>query len=126
MILDGGEILFSSQEEGMRPLMRAIKNLGIPRLRGCIVADRVVGKAAALLTCFFGAKEVHCGVVSARAVKVFEKQGVAYHAERTIPEIMDRSGKNVCPFERSVLDIEDPQAGFKRLYARLLEMGLAV
>lgn len=126
LILRDDEAIFSSREEGMRPLVRAIEGLGLERLRGCVVMDRVVGKAAALSICLFGASEVHCGVISERAIQVFEKRRVPYYAERTIPEVMDRSGRNVCPFERSVLDVDEPEAGFERLCAKLREMRLEV
>jgi len=126
MILKGGETVFTSSEEGMRPLFEAINHLGLPRLEGSLIVDKIVGKAAALLVSYFKAAEVRCAVMSARARGVLAKQGIEYHAEKTIPEIMNKFGTDICPFEKTVLDVEDPEEGYERLYAKLKTMNIAV
>ncbi|MEM2997076.1 MAG: DUF1893 domain-containing protein, partial [Candidatus Bathyarchaeia archaeon] len=53
LIYGGGEAIYSSSEKGVIPLLKAIDLLGLEGLRGSIVADKVIGKAAALLIMYF-------------------------------------------------------------------------
>jgi hypothetical protein len=124
IILKGDKTLFTSREEGMRPLFEAIDSLGLSTLEDSIVADKIVGKAAALLVSYFKAREVHCIVLSERAREVLDKRRIRHYPERLTPEIMNRLGTDICPFERAVLDVEDPEKGYERVYTKLRSLGL--
>jgi len=64
IILKNDKTLFTSCEDGMRPLFEAINSLGSSTLEDSVVVDKIVGKAAALLLSYFKVKEVHCIVLS--------------------------------------------------------------
>lgn len=64
MIYRDGVMLFSSRNNGIRPHLEAIESLGREALRGTIMVDKIVGRAAALLILYAGASEVHCLTVS--------------------------------------------------------------
>ena len=115
LIIKDGKTLFSSNRDGMAPLLEAIDNLGLSKLSDSIVVDKMVGKAAALLVCFFKAKEVHTRIMSLRAKEVLDKFAIKYCSEKAVPEILNKSGTDICPFERAVLDLDDPEEGYKRL-----------
>lgn len=119
IILKNEKVFYESSEEGMQPLLKAINTLGLSALKGSVVVDKIVGKAAALLVSYFGAREVHCITMSVRATKVLDKQGISYFTERLIPEIMNKVGTDICPFEKTVLNEENPEKGYKRLLAKL-------
>jgi len=119
IILKGDETLFTSNREGMRPLLEAINSLGLSKLRDSIVVDKIIGKAAALLVSYFKAEEAHCVVLSMRAREVLERQVIRYYSERLIPEMMNKFGTDVCPFEKAVLDVDDPEEGYERLSVKL-------
>ena len=53
-----------TKEGGAAPLLQAIEEIGRDDLAGSIVADKVVGKAAALLMAYFAAGEVYAGILS--------------------------------------------------------------
>lgn len=78
LIIKGGKPIFSSKKDGMGPLLEAINTVGKSELRGSIVVDKMVGKAAALLICLFKAQEVHTYIMSLRATKVLEKYAIKY------------------------------------------------
>jgi len=63
MVYDGEKVIFQSQNKGVRPHLEAIKAFG-PLLKGTIMVDKIVGRAAALLILYSGAVEVHTSVVS--------------------------------------------------------------
>lgn len=119
IILKDGEIVFTSNKDGMQPLLEAIDCIGLHVLRDSIVVDKIVGKAAALLISYIKASEVHCIVLSVRAKKVLDKQGIKYNSETMIQEIRNKLGTDICPFEKAVLDVEEPEEGYKRLAAKM-------
>ncbi len=121
LILKDGEIIYSSREDGMAPLLEAIDQLGLEKLVDSTVVDKIVGKAAALLIAYFKAKEVYTKLLSRSAIKALKAHGINYEAERVIDHIRDKENKDICPFERMVLKIEDPQEGYKKIKTNLSE-----
>ena len=119
IILKDDKPVFASHDEGMKPLLKAIRSIDSFTLKGSVVVDKIVGKAAALLISYFEAREVHCTVISVRAKDVLKRHRIRYYAERTIPEIANRFGTAICPFEEMVLDVDEPKEGYERLSARL-------
>ena len=119
IILKEGKTVFTSSKAGMRPLLDAIDIVGLPTLRKSVVIDKIVGKAAALLITYFKAREVHCLVLSVRAREVLDKRGIKHYAERIVPEVKNKLGTDVCPFEKAVLDVEDPEEAYETLSAKL-------
>lgn len=121
IIIKDGKTLFSSSRDGMVPLLEAMDNLGLSKLSGSIVVDKMVGKATALLICFFKAKEIHTHIMSLRAKEVLDKFAVKYSSEKIVPEILNKFGTDICPFERTVLDVSEPEEGYKRLVSKFMK-----
>ncbi|MDQ1279021.1 MAG: hypothetical protein QG670_281 [Thermoproteota archaeon] len=114
-IIKGGKPIFSSKMEGMGPLLEAINTVEPSKLHGSIVVDKMVGKAAALLICLFKAQEVHTHIMSLRATKVLDKYDVKYAFEKVVPELLNKFGTDICPFEKAIIATDDLEEGFKRL-----------
>lgn len=119
IILKDGVTVFKSSRDGMQSLLEAINSLDPAALRGSIVVDKIVGKAAALLISYFKAKEVHCTVMSIRAREVLKRHEIKYYSEKLLPEITNRLGTGICPFEEVVLDVDEPKKGYERLSKKL-------
>jgi len=113
MILKDGATLFSSAMEGIAPLVEAVEELGVGRLEGSTVVDRIVGKAAALIIAYFKAARVYAKVLSRRSAPVLDRCGIVCVAEEVVEEILNREGTDMCPFERMVLSIDDPAEGYE-------------
>ena len=88
-----------------------------------VIADKVVGKAAAL--CVLGKAEAVFGsVMSDGAVKVFEKHQIPYEFETRVQHIENRTKDGMCPMEETVQLIEEPEEAFEALektIARLMK-----
>ena len=84
-------------------------------VRGASVADKVVGKAAAMLMVYGCVAEVYAGIVSRHAMSVFERAGLTLHYDRLVPHIINRAGTGICPMEKKVLLMDDPAECFKAL-----------
>ena len=110
LVVVNGEREYTSKLSGVFPLLDIIKNA--PEvLSGACVADKIVGKAAAVLFVYSGVKEVYAKTVSSYAVLVLKKAGINLVYEKKVPYIKNRAGTDICPMEKLVLDIGDPKAG---------------
>lgn len=121
MIYRGEEVIFSSRGHGIVPLLEAVEAIGRDGLRGSIVVDKIVGRAAALLALYIGASEVHAGLISAGARELLTRCGLRHHFGRESSIIMGWGGSGVCPFEGLVADIDDPEEAYRRIRAKARE-----
>jgi len=115
----GGKV-FTSFDRGVKPLLYLLENeKGF--LKGASVADKVIGKAAALLMVSGEIKEVHTGIISEPAMKVFEKHNIPFFFDTKVERIVNRKGDGLCPMETLCLDVEEPTEAFERIKAWLRE-----
>lgn len=112
-VVSNGEV-FTSQERGVKPLLFLLKEKK-EFLKGASVADKVIGKAAALLMVLGKIKEVHTLIISEPAIKVFEKYNIPCFYDKKVTRIVNRTGDGLCPMEMLCLDVENPQEAFERI-----------
>ena len=124
IIIKNRKPIFKSSKKGMIPVLEAIEKLGLPKLPNSIVVDKVVGKAAALIICFFKAKEVQTKIVSVKAREVLEKCEIKHSSEMVIQKIMNKSGTDICPFEKAVSNTQDPAEGYKQVVTEAEKLGI--
>lgn len=119
-VLCKGERLHTSTERGVIPLVQILS--GDTRFSGSSAADRIVGKAAALLFCLIGVKEVYAPVMSLTAVEALSAHGILPSYDTTVETIINREGTGPCPMERAVRRIDQPQAAFEAVKRTLAEL----
>lgn len=95
--------LYTSYERGVKPLLQFLEN-GID-LNGFSAADKVVGKATAMLYVLANVKEVYAPVMSRGAVQVFHENKIDCFCDETVDAIINRKGDGFCPMETAVKDI---------------------
>ncbi|MCG8512772.1 MAG: DUF1893 domain-containing protein [Halanaerobiales bacterium] len=108
VIVNQDQLLFSSSERGIKPLYLAITQLG-SSLRGASIADRVVGRAAALLCQHVGIKELYSGVISQSALEILARGEVAFSYGRSCPYIKNREQTDLCPIEKMAQDLDNAE-----------------
>ena len=69
-------------------------------MQGATVIDKIVGRAAALLMTLGKVKEVYTPLASETAKEVLDAAGIALHAEKLIPYIVNRDNTGMCPMEK--------------------------
>ena len=120
-VLKKGKTAFSSREKGVKPLLDFI-DAG-DNFSGFSAADKIVGKAAALLYVKMGVKAVYGEVMGRAAVSVFEKFAVYYEYGELTDAIINRAGTGLCPMEEAVAEIDEPEAAVAAIKSRLALMG---
>ncbi len=69
------------------------------RLKGAVVADKMVGKAAAALMISGGVKTVYTNLICTPARELFEQAGVRVVATEEVPQILNRDRSGQCPID---------------------------
>lgn len=99
---EDGTVLTGSGR-GVRPLLLWLADG--TRLDGFSAADRVVGKAAALLYAKLGAVAVHARTMSEGGLEALRAHGISASYDALVPMILNRDQTGMCPIEQSVRDI---------------------
>ena len=117
-IVKEGSVIFETCSHRISGFLGAIEKLG-DKLEGASVADRVVGKAIALLCVYARIRRVYAEILSRKAKAVFEENGVPCEWKELVETILDLNQRGVCPFEKAATDISDPEkayVSFKALF----------
>jgi hypothetical protein len=116
-----GMILFAGWSRGLKDLAKiALESRGM--LNCSSVADRIVGKAAAIIFSANGVEAVYALTLSRHALEELERSGIKLYYERLVPHIEAPSG-GICPFEKLVMNIADRDEAYRRLIERFRELG---
>jgi len=115
-IVKNGEVLFETHSHRISGFLGAIEKFG-DVLEGAAVADRVAGKAIALLCVYAKISDVYTEVLSEKAKAVFEENGIRHKWKALVKNILDLNKSGVCPFEKAAADISDPKDAYRKFKA---------
>lgn len=106
--------------KGISPMMKFIDEGR--DLSGYSAADLIVGKAAAILFVKAGIISVYGSVMSKAAKSFLEKNNIPCKYHILTDRIINRSGTDICPMEKTVANIEEAEKGYIALRKRLSEL----
>ena len=109
---------------GVKPLVRWLESGA--DFSGFSAADKVVGRATAYLYRLLGVSGVYAQIMSEAALEVLKDAGIRAEYGSLVPNIINRKGDGICPFEAAVLNIRDAQAARTAIYAKMTEMGISL
>ena len=92
---------------GVNDLLQLLENEP-QRLQGAVVADKMIGKAAAAIMVVGGVKRVYTNLISTQAREMLEKAGVQVSAIEEAEMILNRDQTGQCPMDKSLNDIDNP------------------
>jgi len=111
-----GRVLFETEAHGISGLLDAIKELGND-MKDSSVADRIVGRAAALLFAYSGVVAVFAVTASDGGIEVLKANHIFYEFESRVSRILNSKKVDICPFEKLVTGFSDPKKAYKELKA---------
>lgn len=103
--------VITSNDRGVNSLIKLIKE-DKSQLSGSLIADKVIGKAAALLMIHAGVKEIYAPIISKPALQTLLKHNVKVYYDKEVERIINRKGDGLCPMETLCLDIEKPDEAY--------------
>lgn len=109
--------IHTSTLRGIAPMIEFLEK-GID-LKGFSVADKIVGKAAAMLFSLADVKEVYAEVLSVTAAEYLSSCNIDFTYGTLTDKIINRKGDGICPMEQTVADITNEQEAFKAIKNKL-------
>lgn len=89
-------------------------------LHGAVIADKVIGKAAAAMVAVGGVKELYAEVMSQRAIPFLERAGIKYAYGTLVAAIAEQADR--CPLEKITEPASTPEEAVALLKAHFAEM----
>lgn len=113
-IVKDGEIIVETDSHRIFGFLDAIEKLG-NELHGASLADRVVGRAIALLSVHAKIKALYAVVLSKKAKSVLERNRIYYEWDNLVESILDVDKKGICPFEKLAEESTGPEDLYRAL-----------
>ncbi len=123
VLTDGIEV-HTSTFRGVKPLVQFLRSGMIPS--GLSAADKVVGRATAYLYVLLEVKEIHAQIISEPAAEVLKEHGIQVQFGKMVPNIINRKGDGICPFESAVIEITDPKSAYDAILQKMQEMNISI
>lgn len=105
VVKDGG-LIYKSEDKGIKPMYTLATEMK-DDLKGASIADRVIGRGAAILCSYVGVKKVYGKLISQSAMEVLKDREIEYDYEKSCPYIENMDRTDMCPIEKLSLDVED-------------------
>lgn len=121
VVIRDGKIIYQDKGNGVKPIMKILEKDPL-LLQDALVADKLIGKAAAMLLSMGGVKAIYGNTMSRSAEGYLEKKGISYDYGRCIQVVSNRTGDGICPLEKAVADVEDEQEAYEKLKATIAQL----
>lgn len=105
MVLVKDDDVIDSKENGIKPLLNLIDSNIF--LNGYSIADKIVGKAQAMLIVKAKISEVYAKTISKQAENILNRYNIPYTYDNLTDMIINRDKTDICPMEKTVKDIDD-------------------
>ena len=105
-----GEII-KFHNPGVKDLFELVETRS-EALEGASVADRVIGRGAALLLALGHVGRVYAQIISEPAVLVLQDYDIEVEYDKRVPNIINRNGTDICPVENLTMAMTQPEKAF--------------
>lgn len=103
LVVERNNVVSTFDTKGIATLLQIV-NGGSDALRGAVVVDKVVGKAAAALMVLGGVVELHAVLISDGALRLLDGTDIKVSYDRRTDHIVNRDGTDWCPMEKACRD----------------------
>jgi hypothetical protein len=107
VMVKNNNVMKTSNDKGIRPIFEAVCSFG-KEMEGASVADRVIGKAAALLAAKGKVSSVYTNIISTPAKNTLFTYGIS-------PEFQEEVDKIECIMEKLTLKLKEPESAYKHI-----------
>ena len=101
-VIQNGDTTLTFHQRGVKDLHHLLRNEP-STLRGALLADKVVGKGAAVLMVAGGVEWVYAEVISESALELLSKHNIPTDYGKVVANIINRTGTDICPVEKLCL-----------------------
>lgn len=120
LILYNGNEFISSKKRGIAPLLELYESGR--DFSSFSAADKVVGRAAALMYVLLGIESVFALCISELALDVLNNAGISVEYGAKVNSISNRDGTGPCPMENATRNITSPHDAYEVIKKKLAEL----
>jgi hypothetical protein len=113
-VVKDGHVVFETKARGISSILAAI-DTSYDRYHGASVADRVVGKAIAMLYVYAGVKAIYATTLSRMAKHILEEAGIFVEWMNLVENVLNPERTEPCPFETAVERVRNPKTAYRKL-----------
>lgn len=114
VIVKKERVVFETEAHGIGGFLLAIERLG-KKMVGSAVADRIVGRAAALLCAYGEVASVFAVTTSEDGIQILRENNIPYEYEKLVSNILSYDRTDICPFEKLTTDLKNPEEAYAKL-----------
>lgn len=114
VIVRDARVIATGTRDGIGELLEVVAAQG-DALKGASLADKIVGKAVAMVAISAGINAIYTPLGSELAGQMLKAHGVAFQADTIVPRIQNKRSDGLCPMEQLTLTIDDPSAAVQAL-----------
>lgn len=118
VVVKNGKVIFETESHGIKGFLQAIQLLG-KELAGSSVADRIVGRAVALLCVYLQVSAVFAATMSIEGARTLEHDDIFYQFEKCVPAVLNQKGDDICPFEKLALTCATPEEAYRKFHVNV-------
>jgi len=122
VVISYGKIWKKKKGDGIKPILEVIEEMG-EDIHGSVIGDRILGRASALLCRYAKAQGVYSPQGTKTGIALMIMGGVPCQVDELIPQIMNRNGDGLCPFEKMLKDVDTPEEAYKILKDKVMGGG---
>ena len=121
IVVRNGNIAALERGRGVSPLLK-IYDTRPDVMKGAVVVDKVIGRAAAFVIIKGKASAVYGKITSEDAVKLLSEHKIPVTYDLLVPRILNQKRNGLCPLEDSVKGIDDADAALESMRKRISEL----
>jgi len=114
VIVKRERIVFETGAHGIGGFLLAVEKLG-KKMVGSAVADRIVGRAAALLCAYGEVASVFAVTISEDGMQILRENAIPCEYENVVSNILSYDRTDICPFEKLAADLRNPKEAYAKL-----------
>ncbi len=124
VMMNNNEIIAVESGRGLSPLLR-MYDKHKSQMKDAVIVDKVIGRAAASIAIYGKARYVYGEVMSEDAVEYLKEHKIDSGYTLLVPRILNRKRNGLCPLEKSVEGINDPDKALTALRTKIAELSKA-
>jgi hypothetical protein len=119
VVVNYGKIWKKKKGDGIRPFLEVIEEMG-DDIHDSVIGDKILGKASSLLCRYSKARAVYSPQATKTAIALLIMGSIPTQVDHLVPFIKNRDGTGMCPFEKMLENINEPEEAYKILKEKLL------
>ena len=114
VVVRNEQIIATSKSRGVRGIL-SIYEKNPELLDQAAVADKIIGRAVAMICELGEVKSCYAPLISKGAIKVLEQTQINHRSEKQVEAIKNKKGTGLCPIEQLTLEFEDSKKAVKKI-----------